>query len=326
MAPLSLALVAKNYAYLAPLFLGDVQVEGVTLRFDRTPDAPQRTRDDPSVDVGEMSFSWYLRRLAANDCPFVGIPFFVLRSFRHRTFFVARGSRLRQLQDLEGRTVGTNGWANTGNTWSRAVLRAEGVRVERVLWCVGSIEGEPFSPPDTLPLHVRRAIPDRRLVDMLVAGGLDAILSSTPPVIYHAPESPVVRLLPDYRAAEQAYFRRTGIYPGTHIIGVRRAVFDAHPWVARRLYEAFERSKARWLDELRALPMTTPWLMADVEETQAVMGRDWNPSGVEPNRAMIRTACDELLAQGLIARPIEPDRVFAEFARAVNAAVPGERA
>jgi 4,5-dihydroxyphthalate decarboxylase len=323
MAALPLTLVVQDYAYLAPLFLGDVPMEGVELRGVRAAGAPERSRDDSSVEAGELSFSWYLRRTAANDCPFVGLPFFVLRSFRHRSFFVRRGSPLRALTDLEGRRVGTNGWANTGNLWSRAILREAGVRLERLHWCLGSVDGEPFAPSGVLPAFVRREIPGRCLADLLAEGELDAVMHSTPPALYHDASSPIIRLLPDYQAAEQGYYRRTGIYPGTHIVGVRRTICEAHPWLAGRLFDALESSKRRWLDGLRRLPMTMPWLMPLTEQTDELLGRDWNPSGVEPNRAMIKTACEELFAQQLVTERLAPERAFAEFSALAAASAGG---
>lgn len=311
----ALMLLAKDYDHLMPLACGDVQAEGIDLTLVRdTPNALDRTLSDPSIEVGEISFSRHLIRLAEGDREFIGIPIWTNRAFRHRRFMVLRGSPLRTLPDLEGKRVGTNEWPATGNTWSRAALRERGVNLDRIDWLVGSIDGE-VSERDQgpLPPNVRRADPERTLVEMLVDGELDALMSPKTPRCFYEPDSPVVRLFPNYREEEQAFFRRTGVYPGMHIFGIRRHVFARDPWIARSLYEALDLSRLTWQKRRQRLNETTPWMLAEHEETMELMGEDWQPNGVEPNRAMIRWLCEEELAQGLIANPLDPDSVFAEF-------------
>jgi 4,5-dihydroxyphthalate decarboxylase len=57
----------------------------------------------------------------------------------------------------------------------------------------------------------------------------------------------------------------------------------------------------------------TPWVLADMEETAALMGSDWQPGGVRANAHIIRALCDEELAQRLIDKPLDPEAVFADF-------------
>jgi 4,5-dihydroxyphthalate decarboxylase len=151
---------------------------------------------------------------------------------------------------------------------------------------------------------------------MLIDGELDALMIALPPQGFYEPDSPIVRVIPDYRVAERAYYERTGLYPAHHIVGIRREIFERHPWVAQSLFDAFERSKSIWQGR-RRLAETTPWLLAEIEAATALMGTlDWQPNGVEPNRAMTAALCDELYAQGLIDQPLDPETVFAEFEQA----------
>jgi 4,5-dihydroxyphthalate decarboxylase len=233
---------------------------------------------------------------------------------------------MSELRDLVGKRVGTNEWPATGNTWSRAVLREAGIKIESINWWVGLIAGASAGRPQgDLPPYVQEGPPNKSLTQMLLDGDLDALMSQAPKEFYE-PNSPIVRLIPDYRRAEQEYLRRTGIYPAHHIVGIRSELFDREPWVARSLYLALDESKRRWQESRRKLTDTTPWVQADVEESTALIGQDWSPSGVEPNRKTIQTLCDELHAQGLVAQPIDSAIVFREFERVMGGTAAAARA
>jgi 4,5-dihydroxyphthalate decarboxylase len=248
---------------------------------------------------------------------------FPTRAFRHRCFFVLRDSGLGEFKDLEGKRLGTNGWPDTGNTWSRAALREQGVRLDRIDWWVGPIDDPAYDssghrPKLNLPPNVQFTAPGATLRDMLLAGELDALMCPVPPKGFYDADSPFVRLIPDYPTAEKEYARRVGFFPAHHIIAIRREVFERHPWVARSLYRALNESRLQWQEARRGLAETSPWLRADLEETTQLLGYDWQPYGVEPNLKMIQALCDEELAQGLIEQPLVASEVFAEFEQAMN--------
>lgn len=317
-----LTLVIKDYDQLAPLLNGDVEAEGLDLRVDRdTAGALDRTLEDPTIQVGEMSFSRHLIRLAGDDRSLVGIPLFTARGFSQRCFYARRDSGLTRLDQLAGKRAGTNEWPATGNTWSRAALRDQGVRIEGMQWLVGPVNdaSAPLRPQGPLPSHVQLAPPGRSLLDMLIQGELDALMYSVPPDGFYEPDCPIVRVIGNYRQAEQDYYRRTGIYPGGHIIGVRRELYERYPWVLRSLYLAVDQAKNRWLQTRWDLDDLLPWSWAELEETVALMGREWLANGVAPNRTMIAALCVEELAQALISKPLEPESVFSEWEEAMNA-------
>lgn len=315
MSKLAITLLLKDYDHLSPLACGDIQAEGLDLTLLRdTPGALDRTLDDPSIDAGEMSFSKYLIRLASGDTSYVGIPIFPSRSFKARNFYVRRGSSLRSLPELAGKRVGTNAWPDTGNMWSRALLREQGVQIESIQWTVGPVnDGNAPRPPDPLPAHAQLSPPGRGLREMLLDGELDALMCPLPPAGFRPNEGPIARLIPDFRRAEQEYYRRTGVNPAGHIVTLRRPVFERAPWVARSLYEVLDRSQTLWQQRRRRLNDTTPWLLDDIEQATALFGQDWRPNGVEANRRAIEVLCEEELAQGMIDKPLDPASVFADF-------------
>jgi len=322
MPNLPLKLVTKDYGFYAPLACGDVVAERIDLQYERdTPGALDRTLADSSIDAGELSLSRQMARLAAGDLSFVGIPVFPQRVFRHRCFFVRRDSGLNTFEQLAGKRIGCNEWPASGNTWSRAILRHHGVKIESISWLVGSIDGKPSNRPQgKLPPHVK-AEGERTLLSMLLDGQLDALMCPHPPKGFDAPDSPVVRLVPHYRQVEMDYYRATGLFPVIHVIGVRRAVYEKNPWVLASLYRALDDSKKKSMAARKNLSDTTPWLIGEIEDATALFGKDYFPYGVEANRKVMQALCDEQFAQGLVSEQVDAAIAFPEF-EAVMAAAP----
>jgi 4,5-dihydroxyphthalate decarboxylase len=311
----TIRMASYNWDHLQPLATGDIKPEGIDLIMERGGLA--RLSAEPRLDLAETSLSLYLIGLSRGDRELVGLPVFLMRSFRHRCFLVRRGSQLQGFPDLVGKRIGTDGWAHTGNTWCRAAMRERGIDIASVSWFVGPQEST--SPPahpgpaQTYPANVRDIPAGKNLVDMLLADELDALMIPFPPRGFFTPDSHIVHLFRDVRGVERAYYGRVGYCPGIHIAALRRSVFERGPSIALRLYAAFEESKRRWGDERRIRADTTPWLLLELEETAALLGDDWQPNGVGPNRRMLADFCEEQLAQGLVSHPLEPDTAFADF-------------
>lgn len=323
MANKTIRIVIRNYDIITPLLTGDVVAEGIDLEFDRE-SSIGAFQSDASLDAGEMSFSGYLRQLDAGGTDVVGLPVFPMRGFRQRCFFVKRGSELASFKDLAGKRIGTNGWPDSGNTWSRSLLRAEGVDIEQIEWVVGPIDGvvdEAFGHRVSsagLPAHARVAADGATLVGMLDAGDLDALMMPWPPQGFYEPDSPVVRLLPDFRRAEEEYARQVGFCPTHHILGVRTAVLEKDPWIAASLFNAFE--QARELTDQRRLVLadTSPWVQADLEQAIELLGPGWQAHGIEGNEPVIDTFCEEMQAQGTISQRFDPQSAFARFLELIS--------
>lgn len=313
MPMLPITLATRDYDFVAPLATGDVAADGLDLTLIRAFDALQRVAGDPAVQGGEASFSRYVQRFAAGDRSLVGLPLFVMREFRHRAFYVRRDSPLRTIGDLAGRQVAMDGWPNSGNTWSRALMREEGVPLDRVRWLVGRVHARDAAPPaDALPRGV--VLSPRPLRDLLRDGELDVLIWAWAPEGLYEPDGPFRRLFEDYRAAEQAHYRRTRLFPAHHLVVLKRDVVDRHPEVVRAVYTAFEAARARAADNRWKLHESSPWLLDDLETQARLMGPSFEPYGLgEENRRMVARFCEEQHAQGLIPRPLDADSVFAEF-------------
>jgi len=308
----------KDYDFLAPLACGEVAARGIDLTLERdTPLATDRTATDPTIAAGELSLSRALSRCVDGDQTFVAIPFFPYRGFRHRCFFVRCGSGLHDLRDLAGKRIGTNDWPATGNTWSRAALREQGVRIDSIDWSIcPSNPADAARPQGILPPYVQLASPGQSPSEILLSGEVDALMCPLPPPGFDGANGAIVRLYPDFRTVERDYFRRTGLYPIHHVLGLRREVLASHPWIAHELFRTLEQSRLLWQAHRAEWAEATPWYLAEIEEVAALMGPDWHQNGVAANRHVVQALCDEMHLQGLVSRHVDGTAIFAEYERA----------
>ncbi|WP_220447951.1 hypothetical protein [Nonomuraea diastatica] len=312
MVEIRIRLAARDWDHLVPVATGAVRPEGFALDLDSRAVTPD-VLSEPGLDGGETSFSRYVLGRAAGDDRLVGLPVFVMRGFRHRCVLVRRDSELTSLEGLKGARVGLTGWPDSGNTWTRALLRAAGVDLGGIDWTVGPLAagetGKGRTGPVPLPGNV--SLTDEGLAEGLAAGRFDAIMTPFMPPELFTPESRLRHLLPDHRAAEHAYYERTGFVPGIHLVTLKRESVERHPWLPQAVQDVFERSKRHWLARRRLLADTTPWSLSDLTETALTFGHDWMPYGAAPNAAMVAAFCAELHAQGISSRRIGAEEVFA---------------
>ena len=205
-------------------------------------------------------------------------------------------------------------WVASGSIWYRHFLRFVGVQPDQVQWWIGSVD-EPgiTNHVYTLPHGVNAAPAGKPLSEMLIDGELDAMLSPPRPRRYHPVDGPILRMFPDIRAIERDYFRQTGMFPPQHLIVLRRAVWEANQWVLRSLTDAFLACNEMFGKAQRSFPYAAPWLDAELEETEALMGEDFHPYGFESNRRTIEVFNDEAFALGIVSRRVSPEEYFAEF-------------
>lgn len=320
MTNLPLTLTAADYARLMPLASGAVAADGIdlTLLLGRAGSWPERAEmlrragADPAVHGGESSMAGHLRRIDKGDRSLVALPVFPLRNFTARDLYVRKGGAVKTAADLRGKRVGMYDWVASGSVWYRHFLNFIGVPPAGLQWWIGEVDGARItSHAYTLPEGVRAA--PRPLSEMLVDGELDAIYSPPRPFRYHPVDGPIVRLFPDIRAIEREYFRATGMFPPQHLIVLKRAVWEAHKSIARSLTDAFTRSTEMFDKAQRSFPYVSPWLDAELEETEALMGADFHAEGFEKNRATIEVFSEQARAVGVIDRKVTAEEYFAEY-------------
>ncbi len=321
MADLRLTLACWDYDRTRALADGSVKPEGIELTYLPLPveETFFRMLRHREFDVAEMSLSSYCVQLARPDPPFIAIPVFPSRFFRHSCIFVSARSGIRTPQELAGKRVGAPEYQMTAPVWIRGILADDyGVRVEAMEHFTGG-EEEPGRdeklaldlPPS---IRVRRIGPTQTLARMLADGEIDALFTARAPSTFHSRPDDVQRLFGDFVAVEREYWRRTRIFPIMHVIAIRREIHRAHPWVAQSLYKAFiaaQRKAYGDLAETAALKTMLPWLTAHVEEARREFGDDWWSYGLAPNRHVLETFLRYHHEQGLSRERLAPDALFA---------------
>jgi 4,5-dihydroxyphthalate decarboxylase len=315
----TLHLACADYPRVMPLATGEVKPEGFDLHltlgrggsWPMRADLLRSVLAEPALDGGESSIGGHIRRVAAGDDSFVALPIFILRGFTARDLYVRKDGPVRTPQDLIGKRLGLYSWVASGSVWYRHFQRHAHVPLDSVEWWVGDIEqaGE-TSHAVTLPAGVHPVPEGRFLAEMLVKGEIDAMWSPPRPKLFDAKDGPIVRLFPDYRTAEQAYYRATGIFPPLHLVVLRRSVWEADKSIAAALIVAFDRSNAAFAASQRGFPCATPWLEAELDETAALMGENFYSNGLTLNHAAMQTFIDQALDAGLIDRRVAVEECF----------------
>lgn len=319
---LQLTLACGDYDRTRPLIDGTVRPLGIDLTclpltveeiFFRM----ARFRE---FDAAEMSLSSYLISLTAGpQAPFIAIPAFLSRSFRHSGIYVHTPSGIRQPGDLAGKTVGVAEYQLTANVWIRGILaERHGVPVSAVRYLTGGLHqpGRPEKLPITLPddIDISPAGPGETLSDLLAAGTIDALYSPRTPRCFAQRHPAVSRLFPDFRQAEVAYWRETGIFPIMHVVAIRADIYRANRWIARSLMDSFGAARAialSGLAETASLRYMLPWLPDDVAHVQSVLGNDYWSYGLAGNEKALGAIIRYSWEQGLIPARCDPRELFA---------------
>ncbi len=321
MSRLRLTLACWNYDRTRALAEGRVTVDGVDLTYLNLPveETFFRMLRHREFDVAELSLSSYTLSLFRDDSPFIAIPIFPSRYFRHSCIYVNADSGIREPKDLIGKRIGNPEYQMTAPVWIRGILSDEyGVPVTSVSYLSGGEEqpGRTEKIPLSLPPEIRlEAIPSHKtLSHMIETGEIDALYTARAPSTFFNGSGKVRRLFEDYRTVEREYYRKTKIFPPMHIIAIRRDVYERNRWVAQSLFKAFVAAQAEVYGELRetgALMHMLPWLTSHLEETETLMGRDFWPYGYEPNIHALSTFLRYHHEQGLSKRLLTPKEIFA---------------
>lgn len=308
---ISLTLACTSSDRTRPLMDGRFRVPGCDITFlpGEPEDIFRRALRDRAFDVSELSFSSHILTTTRGDSPYVGVPVFLSRAFRHSAVYVRTDRGIRTAADLAGRTIGLPEYQQTAALWMRGILREHyGVDTRGIAWRTG---GERVAI--TLPEGFDVKPAGRDLEAALAAGEIDALIAPRPPACLRDRSAPVDRLWPDYRAEEQAWFGASGFFPIMHCLAVRKDVAERHPWLPVELFRAFAAAKAASLAELRlvnVLRVSLPWIAAEAEAQIAAMGGNPWPYGFARNRDEIAAMIRFAVADGLAAEAIAPEALF----------------
>lgn len=321
MTTLKLTLACGDYDRTRDLAEGVVRPDGIDLNYLRLPveETFFRMMRHREFEVAELSLSSYVVSLQSDPPPFVALPVFTSRMFRHGSIYLNTGAGISEPTDLRGKRVGVPEYQLSACVWIRGILADyHGVPVDSVSYYTGGQEqpGRIEKSGLDLPgnISVQRIPAGKTLSAMLAEGEIDALYTPRIPRPFAQGGSRVGRLFPDVIAAEQAYFGASGIFPIMHVVALRRDVYDAYPWVAQSLYKAFLLAKASVIDRLydsSALRFMLPWLNQQLEEAQQVLGEDYWSYGLEANHHVLATFLRYHHEQGLSRRELRPEELFA---------------
>jgi 4,5-dihydroxyphthalate decarboxylase len=322
MSDLRLSLALSDYAHTRDLADGRIRPVGIDLivndlSFEQ---AAFRFGANLEFDISEYSLANYCARVAApQGAPMVALPVFPSRVFRHGSIYIREGAGIRDARDLAGRTIGIPQWSQTATVYVRGWLMHEvGIALESISWIQAGVDQPGREDPirSRLPPGVRlEARPSRTLSEMLISGEIDAMITARPPRCFGEGARGVCRLFPNYRAEEERYFAKTGIFPIMHVIAVKRRLYEDHPWIARNLMDAFAAAKRASLARMRNIQasyLPTAWGAEEIERVHRQLFADaepW-PYGLESNRRTLEPFLAFCHEQGITERHLKPEDLF----------------
>jgi 4,5-dihydroxyphthalate decarboxylase len=324
MSRLPLTFACGPYDRMEALNYGLIPVEGIDLNFIEI-QAPREIFDRmvgaQEFDVSEMSLAEYVTMTAKGISPFIALPVFPSKAFRHAFICVNRNSGIREPKDLAGKRIGTPLYTQTAAIWIRGDLEnIYGVDLSDVQWIQGAVEkagthGDPPAPPQLLkPVEIAPNTSDKSLSQMLADGDIDAILGSRMPNSVRTDPDRVAHLFPDFREEEKRYYQEHRIHPIMHTVVIRKDVYEANKWVGQSLYKAFLEAKEWAVEQMYfsgAQKYMLPWLFDDLREIDEVFGGDPWPYGIDENRPTLEAFVKYMHQQNFIPEPIEVDGLFA---------------
>ena len=311
MATLPLSLAVGTYDHVRDLQPRGIALNTINLRIEEIFFRFTKFRE---WDASEMSFGKVVALMADPDPAIIALPVFVSRVFRHSAIYVRKGAGIAKPKDLEGKRVGVPEWAQTAGIYVRGLLAHEyGVDLRSIAWTQAGV-GEP-GRIEKVKLHLPDGLrvtpaPDRSLAGMLAKGDLDAVISARDPG--------GERMFADYPAAEAAYFRKTRIFPIMHVVVLRRDVYQRDRWIAMNLLQAFEEAKNLSLAraaEIGVSCVPLPWVSDHARRWRELAGEDFWPYGIEPNRPTLEAFVQYAHEQGVCARRLQVEELFAPETR-----------
>jgi len=324
MANIQLTLACEDYDRTRPIKDARIKPEGIEINYlvMSVEEIFWRMMKYEEFDVSELSMGAFLTAAARGRRPFIAIPVFPSRTFRHRCIFINTASGIERPEELRGKRMGVPEYSMTAAVWLRGLFEHEyGIPPSEIHW-IQAGEEQPgrkdrvdFEMPPGVRMDSRN---DRTLNEMIASGEIDAMMSPRMPTCFLEGAPNVRRLFANYRKAEMDYFAKTGLFPIMHVIVIKRAIYEKDPWVAQTLYKAFCEAKDLCMRELydtNILRVSLPWTSAEYEDTRDLMTTDYWPYGLASNRMNLETLNGYLHEQGLIEQRLNLDELFARETR-----------
>ncbi|MEE8517080.1 MAG: 4,5-dihydroxyphthalate decarboxylase, partial [Alphaproteobacteria bacterium] len=319
MGKLRINIATSDYDHFRDIAMGRVEVEGIDLNYLNLTieEIFYRFTLNREWEVSEMSMAKFVAQVAGDRPDILAIPVFPSRVFRLSNIYLPRGSDIKSPEQLAGKKMGTPEWAQTASVYTRGWLVDDvGIKLQDIDWYQAGVNqpGRTEKVKLNLPQGVKlTSMPETCLEELLLTGGVDAIMSAHPPDAYAAGNPDIVRLYPDYQKAEEEYYKRTKIFPIMHIIAIQTRVLDENPWVARNLLTAFQQARARSLyriDEMTASRFLVPWLGSTLADRQELLGDDYFPYGIENNRTTLEAFLRWTYEQGITMKHLKVEELF----------------
>lgn len=320
MGKVALSIAVGDYDRMRPLASGAVQIDGVDPTFALL--SPEemffRAFRHADFDVSELSLSSYALKTSRGDCAYAAVPVFPSRAFRHNAIFIRNDRGIAKPQDLRGHRIGVPEYQLTANVWARMILQSDyGVAPSDIVWVRGGYEtpNRPEKIKVDLPpsIRVEEAPPGATLSQMLARGEIDGLIGPRAPSPFDAGHPNISWLFPDPASAALEWYDRTKIFPIMHVLGIRKTLVERYPFLPATIFKAFETAKAaslRALLDTSASKVTLPLVDEHLQRVRRLMGDDFWPYGLEPNRATLQAFLRAHYEQGLSKRLLEPEELF----------------
>ena len=308
------------------LFDGQVKVDGCDLQIEEQGIGDLNTHvfsGPKTLDVTEIGLHPYMLAYANEGFrDYSLLPIYPLRLFRHKSIFIRTDRGIKGPEDLRGRKVATPGFSSTSLTWLRGIVQHEyGVKPEEIQWVVSSKDssakaaGKVSKQESVVPksLSVSQGPEGKDESDLLEYGEVDALFHAAEPRAYIEGHPKVARLFPDFRKTERVYFKKTGIFPIMHAVAIRNTLVEQNPWLPNAVFDAYSQAKQIMYNQLKKMGWATislPWVAQEIEETRVLMGENFWPYGIEPNRKALEALFQYSYEQGLSSRELTIEEVF----------------
>ena len=255
--------------------------------------------------------------------PHISIPAFPNRKFRQAYIFVNSKAGIETAKDLEGKKVGIMQWDNTAGVWARGALQHYyGVDLKRINWLAPRVKKEGVA--EGIRIEKFEGGRCRQAFGSIYSfeGKIDAVIGPNILPSISARDPRTRRLFRDYRTEEQNYFRKTGIFPTSHIVTLKQEFVERNPNAPVALLKAFRKSRDVAFERLEGPDpqvIVYSWMAAAIAEQRELMGENYWAYNVENNRTVLEAMTQYAHEQGL-----SPARIdYMTFFHAEAADLPG---